>query len=122
MPKSSSNTKKGAKTVKSVKAEAIQSVKGMADVLPKDELWWKSVEQAGSSVAELHDFHLIETPMLEDAALFERGVGGDTDIVEKPLTENMDLTPAPGPGARRRTTTATNRNAGPAPLPRSAAT
>ncbi len=61
------------------------TVRGMSDILPKDEMWWKAVTQAGTNVAELHDFHLIETPILESADLFERGVGDTTDIVEKQM-------------------------------------
>lgn len=73
------------KTEKTQRPQAFQTVKGMSDILPKDEAWWKFVEQMSASVAELHDLHLIQTPMLEEAALFERGVGGDTDIVEKQM-------------------------------------
>lgn len=77
--------KGGAKVQKSAKAEAFQTVKGMSDILPRDEEWWKLIERAGTSLAELHDFRFIETPVLEYAGLFERGVGGDTDIVEKQM-------------------------------------
>ncbi len=62
-----------------------QSVKGMSDVLPKEEGWWKAFHEAGMRTAELHDFHLIETPILEPADLFEKGVGASTDIVEKQM-------------------------------------
>jgi histidyl-tRNA synthetase len=62
-----------------------QGVKGMPDVLPKEEGWWKAFREAGRAVAELHDFHLIETPILEPAGLFEAGVGAATDIVEKQM-------------------------------------
>lgn len=57
----------------------------MPDVLPKEEGWWKAFRAAGHGVAELHDFHFIETPLLELAELFEAGVGASTDIVEKQM-------------------------------------
>ncbi|MBI2278887.1 MAG: histidine--tRNA ligase [Candidatus Brennerbacteria bacterium] len=66
-------------------SQALQAVKGMPDILPKEEGWWKSFRAAGATVAELHDFHRIETPILEPAELFERGVGAATDIVEKQM-------------------------------------
>lgn len=62
-----------------------QSVKGMSDILPKDQNWWQMLRQVGFSVSELHDFHFIETPILEPAGLFEAGVGQSTDIVEKQM-------------------------------------
>ena len=67
------------------KVQAFQSVKGMADILPKDQNWWRMLRQVGFSVSELHDFYFIETPILEPAGLFEAGVGQSTDIVEKQM-------------------------------------
>lgn len=70
---------------KSHKAATFQTVKGMVDILPKEQDWWKAVWQVANNVAELHDFHFIETPILETAALFESGTGVVTDIVEKQM-------------------------------------
>ncbi|MDI6820704.1 MAG: histidine--tRNA ligase [Patescibacteria group bacterium] len=83
MPK----TKKNKKTIltKSNKFDLLKSVKGMPDILPKDGAWWKSIIQTGQSVSELHDFHFIETPILEPATLFELAVGASTDIIEKEM-------------------------------------
>jgi len=67
------------------KKQLFQSVKGMHDILPKDHDWWQFLFETGWSVAELHDFNFIETPVLEEAALFEAGVGAATDIVEKEM-------------------------------------
>ncbi len=57
----------------------------MTDILPKDGDSWKMVSQAVQTVAELHNLHFIETPILEPAGLFEAGVGVATDIVEKQM-------------------------------------
>jgi histidyl-tRNA synthetase len=73
-------TKKTAK-----KADIFHSVKGMSDILPKDEAWWNFIEDRGRNVSELHSFHFIETPILEEAGLFELGIGEMTDIVEKEM-------------------------------------
>ncbi len=67
------------------KKQLFQSVKGMHDILPKDQDWWQCLLETGWSVAEFHDFNYIETPILEQAALFEAGVGASTDIVEKEM-------------------------------------
>lgn len=72
-------------TKRPANTSVFQSVKGMPDVLPKEEGWWKAFRAAGHAVAELHDFHFIETPLLEPAGLFEAGVGAATDIVEKQM-------------------------------------
>jgi histidyl-tRNA synthetase len=73
------------KPQKPEKPKVIQSVKGMSDILPKDAPWWTAVLNAGRTVSEMHDFHFIETPILEDATLFEVGIGNTTDIIEKQM-------------------------------------
>ncbi len=57
----------------------------MPDITPKDHDYWKLISQNGQLVSELHDFYYIETPILEAAELFERGVGEETDVVEKQM-------------------------------------
>ena len=54
----------------SKKEQLFQSVKGMPDILPKDQDWWRSIWNAGLSVSELHDFYYIETPIIEQAGHF----------------------------------------------------
>lgn len=67
------------------KRTMFQGVKGMSDILPKEEFWWKTIWNIGHNISELHDFHFIETPVLEPAGLFEAGIGAGTDIVEKQM-------------------------------------
>lgn len=57
----------------------------MHDVLPADQIWWDEMRRAGSESARFYNFNLIETPLLEQAELFERSVGAGTDIVEKEM-------------------------------------
>ena len=84
MPKISKlKPKKAVKKTK--KNHLFQSVKGMADILPKDQAWWKAIFDVGWTISELHDFCFIETPIVEQAGLFEAGVGKATDIVEKEM-------------------------------------
>ena len=65
------------------KGKQIQSVKGMHDILPQDNLWREFVFKKAETVLEDYDYEKIETPVLEETELFERGVGEGTDIVEK---------------------------------------
>lgn len=79
------NIKKKDNAAKPNRPQQFRTVKGMADLLPKDQEWWKAVWRAGDIVGELYDFYFMETPILEEAGLFEAGVGAATDIVEKEM-------------------------------------
>jgi len=72
---------------KKVKAKkmAYQSVKGMHDILPDDQPVWDRVRSAARHVGDFYNFLRIDTPILESADLFERGLGAGTDIVEKEM-------------------------------------
>lgn len=65
--------------------EALKTPKGMHDILPFEAAWWDKVKKTAEKVAEFYSFVKIETPILEQAALFSRAVGEDTDIVQKEM-------------------------------------
>ena len=67
------------------KKTAYQSVKGMHDILPDDQPLWDKVRTATKHVGEFYNFLRIDTPILESAELFEKGLGARTDIVEKEM-------------------------------------
>ena len=60
-----------------------QAPRGTTDVLPEDEAYWSFVRSRAERTAARFGYRRIDTPMFEDANLFERGVGETTDIVEK---------------------------------------
>ena len=64
---------------------ALRAVKGMNDVLPADEALWERFEDAAAAVARAYGYRRVRTPILEHAALFSRGIGQVTDIVEKEM-------------------------------------
>lgn len=64
---------------------ALQAPKGMHDILPDEQPHWNKVRKATEEIADFYNFSRIDTPLLEDAAIFERGVGSDTDIVTKEM-------------------------------------
>lgn len=64
---------------------ALAAVKGMHDVLPADAPLWERFEEAAATVARAYGYRRIRTPILEHAALFARGIGQVTDIVEKEM-------------------------------------
>lgn len=73
------------KTQKTAKPCAFLTVQGMADVLPRDQEWWKLVWQVGHATSELNDFNFIETPLIEQAGMFEEAAGIARELVEKHL-------------------------------------
>jgi histidyl-tRNA synthetase len=72
------------------KAERIQGVRGMNDVLPTDEAYWNRFEEAVVSVMRGYGYRRIRTPIVEPTALFVRGIGEVTDIVEKEMYSFTD--------------------------------
>ncbi|XXK27078.1 histidine--tRNA ligase [Arenicellales bacterium nBUS_45] len=65
--------------------KAIQSIRGMNDLLPDQMSIWQQVETALRNVARLYDYSEIRTPILERTELFKRAIGEQTDIVEKEM-------------------------------------
>jgi histidyl-tRNA synthetase len=67
------------------KAEKIVAVKGMNDILPPDSAVWEELEERVRKLMRRFAFENVRTPILEHTALFVRGLGEVTDIVEKEM-------------------------------------
>ncbi len=63
----------------------IAAPRGTRDVLPAEATAWRWLTETHRRVAESFGYRLIETPVYEAAELFARGVGAETDIVEKQM-------------------------------------
>ncbi|MBC8021747.1 MAG: histidine--tRNA ligase [Burkholderiales bacterium] len=63
----------------------VQGIRGMEDVLPDQTPLWQKVEDATRRVFEQYGYRNIRTPIVEPTALFVRGLGEVTDIVEKEM-------------------------------------
>jgi histidyl-tRNA synthetase len=59
--------------------------RGTRDILPPERLVWSRVEAAARELAARYGYREMELPLFEQSAVFERGVGEVTDIVEKEL-------------------------------------
>jgi histidyl-tRNA synthetase len=59
--------------------------RGTRDILPAERQAFIRLERIGADLAARYGYRPIETPLLEQTAVFERGVGAVTDIVEKEL-------------------------------------
>lgn len=67
-----------------------RSPRGTQDVLPDDAPYWRFVEEEARRQAERFGYSELRTPTIEDTALFLRGVGAGTDIVEKEIYSFKD--------------------------------
>ena len=63
----------------------IQSIRGMEDVLPDAAPLWERLEDECRAIFRQYGYRNIRTPIVEPTALFVRGVGEFTDIVEKEM-------------------------------------
>ena len=63
----------------------IKAVKGTRDILPPSSAVWNQVEAVAREVFRVYNYQEIRTPILEETALFARGVGQETDIVSKEM-------------------------------------
>ncbi|MCX6813765.1 MAG: histidine--tRNA ligase [Candidatus Azambacteria bacterium] len=64
------------------KTSAFQAPKGMNDVLPNVQKYWEKFFRVSKELALYYGFEIIETPVLEFADLFKKGIGLNTDMVE----------------------------------------
>lgn len=62
-----------------------QRVTGMRDVLFDDQPYWRFILAKIQETVDLFGYQRLDTPLLEQASLFVRGVGEGTDIVEKEM-------------------------------------
>ena len=67
------------------KLQPLQAVKGMNDILPPDSARWERLEAQMRSVLQRYGYANVRTPIVEPTALFVRGIGEVTDIVEKEM-------------------------------------
>ncbi|MGC9357671.1 MAG: histidine--tRNA ligase [Anaerolineae bacterium] len=59
--------------------------KGTQDILPEEQPYWDHVTTTTTRLARQYGFERLDTPIFEETELFARGVGEDTDIVEKEM-------------------------------------
>ncbi|MCR8960245.1 histidine--tRNA ligase [Variovorax sp. S2] len=66
-------------------AEKLNAVKGMNDILPPESARWEWLEATVRDLMGRFAYRNVRTPILERTALFVRGIGEVTDIVEKEM-------------------------------------
>jgi len=68
----------------------VKSLRGMNDILSEDYERFTYFINTATNVAQKYGFHFIETPLLEETALFKRSVGESSDIVGKEMYQFTD--------------------------------
>jgi histidyl-tRNA synthetase len=63
----------------------IQSIRGTKDLLPDEIKNWQYLENSCKIVSELFGYEEIRTPIFEKTEVFSRGIGEDTDVVNKEM-------------------------------------
>jgi histidyl-tRNA synthetase len=72
-------------TTKTRRPEPLQAVKGMNDILPPESARWEWFEAKVRALMARYGYANVRTPIVEPTALFVRGIGEVTDIVEKEM-------------------------------------
>ena len=68
----------------------IKPLRGMKDILFEDALKFEYFIKTASNIVRNYGYSYIETPILEETALFKRSVGDSSDIVNKEMYQFID--------------------------------
>jgi histidyl-tRNA synthetase len=72
-------------TAKQPKPQKLVGVKGMNDILPPESARWEWLEERVRGLMARYAYRNVRLPIVEPTALFVRGLGEVTDIVEKEM-------------------------------------
>ncbi len=67
------------------KKESYQTARGTRDILPKDQPYFQMIRHTSECVLQSLGIQRIDLPTFENAEVFTRGIGKDTDIVSKEM-------------------------------------
>jgi len=68
----------------------IQALRGMKDIIDEDSKLFTYFVENCSAIVKKYGYEYIETPILEETALFKRSVGESSDIVNKEMYQFTD--------------------------------
>jgi len=68
-----------------------QLLRGFKDILPAEQNFWRFICQTAENFSLGYGFSRIDPPILEEAGLFVRSIGKQTDIVEKEMFTFNDV-------------------------------
>jgi histidyl-tRNA synthetase len=64
--------------------------RGTQDILPEDQPYWRHVVQRIQAIAELYGYQPFGVPIFEKTAIFVKGVGEGTDMVDSEMYSFVD--------------------------------
>lgn len=64
--------------------------RGTQDILPQEQPYWQFIKDQIRRISTLYGYERIDTPLFEETSLFTRGIGANTDIVEKEMYTFQD--------------------------------
>jgi len=76
---------RGAGAARPARLATLQAVRGMNDVLPDEAALWERLEDAARTTFAQYGYRNIRVPIVENTAVFVRGIGDATDIVEREM-------------------------------------
>ena len=62
-----------------------QTARGVRDILPAEQPYWQQLRKACESVMDSLGISRIDLPTFENVEIYSRGIGTDTDIVQKEM-------------------------------------
>lgn len=65
--------------------ELIKGVRGTRDIYGKDGVKFNHISEVAQEFFQNYGFEMIKTPIFEETALFKRGIGEGTDVVDKEM-------------------------------------
>ena len=72
-------------TIKKTHSRSFQAPRGMKDILPAEYKYYDFILHQAQKILSFYGFQRIETPILERAELYQKGVGAHTDVVEREM-------------------------------------
>jgi len=63
----------------------LKALRGTKDILPADVGVWQCIEHSARDIFSIYGYKEIRPPIIEEASLFIRSIGKDTDIVQKEM-------------------------------------
>jgi histidyl-tRNA synthetase len=64
--------------------------RGTQDILPDEQPYWRYVDERIQAITEIYGYQPLDVPTFEKTAIFVRGVGEGTDIVDKEMYSFLD--------------------------------
>jgi histidyl-tRNA synthetase len=73
------------KPKKVAKFQTPATLRGMKDLLPRDEKHWRIFYNTAQQFADAYGYARLQPPVVEEAVLFTRSIGTGTDVVDKEM-------------------------------------